>query len=53
MISETQAAATSMNDERTGQHRKHQIMRKSVKSYRQVFDSLFPSFPGMGEKTGG
>ena len=53
MITETPPAAGSTNDGRTGQRRKYEIMRKCIKSYRQVFDSLITRFPGMEQKPGG
>ena len=53
MISEPQPAAGSTNDGRTGQQRKYEIMRRSIKSYRQVFESLVTDFSGMEQKPGG
>jgi hypothetical protein len=52
MISEAQRAASSTNDGRTGQRRKHEIMRKCIKSYRQVFESLLTRFPGIEQRPG-
>ncbi|HEY3198889.1 MAG TPA: hypothetical protein VGJ57_12835 [Nitrospirales bacterium] len=53
MILEAQPPATSSDDGRTGQHRKSEIMRKPMKSYRQVFESLVTSFPEMEHKARG
>jgi hypothetical protein len=50
MISEPQRAASSTNDGRTGQRRKYEIMRKGIKSYRQLFESLVTR--GMGQEPG-
>jgi hypothetical protein len=49
MISEAQRAPSSTNDGRTGQRRKYEIMRKSIKSYRQVFESLATRISEMGQ----
>ena len=50
MIPETPPAASSTNDGRTGQRRKYETMRKCIKSYRQVFESLATRFPVMEQK---
>jgi hypothetical protein len=52
MILEAQGAGSSTNEGRTGPRRKYEIMRKAIKSYRQVFESLDTRFPGIEQKPG-